>query len=68
MRVAIGILAAGLIVAFVAQRFVTSWSGLTFTPRNTTIYVSFDIVVFWLSIAIAIILCLVSWGWQRKIL
>jgi hypothetical protein len=68
MRVAIGILAAGLIVAFVARRFVTNWSGLTLTRPNGTIYVPFNLFVFWVSIAVAIILCLVSWGWHRKIL
>jgi hypothetical protein len=68
MKVAIGILAAGLFIAFVARRFVTSWSGLTVTRSNGTIYVPFNVIVFWLSIAVAIILCLVFWGWQRKIL
>jgi hypothetical protein len=68
VRVAIGILAAGLFVGFVARRFVTNWSGLTFTRPSGTIYVPFNVVVFWLSIAVAIFLCLVSSGWLRKIL
>jgi hypothetical protein len=60
--------AASLIVAFAGRRFVTNWSGLTFTRSSGTIYVPLNIVVFWLSIVVAIILCLVSWGWHRKIL
>jgi hypothetical protein len=68
MRVGIGILAAGSIVAFVARRLVTTSSGPTFTRPDTTIYVPFNIVMFWLSIAVAIILCLVSWASGRKIL
>jgi hypothetical protein len=68
VRVAMGIPAAGLIVAFLARRFVTTSSGLTFTRSSGTVYVPFNVVVFWLSIAVAIILCVVSWGWQRKIL
>jgi hypothetical protein len=68
MRVGSGILAAGSIVAFVARRLVTTSSGPTFTRPDTTIYVPFNIVMFWLSIAVAIILCLVSWASGRKIL
>jgi hypothetical protein len=64
MRVTIEILATGLLVAFAARRFVTSSSGLTYTLPSATRYVSFNVIAFWLSIGIAVLLCLIYWGRQ----
>jgi hypothetical protein len=64
MTVTIGIFAAGLLVAFVARRFVTSSSGLTYTLPSATRYVSFNVIAFWLSIGIAVILGLICSGRQ----
>jgi hypothetical protein len=62
MRVTIGIIATGLLVAFVARRFIISFSGLTLTLPNETRYVSYNVIVFWMLIAITILLSILRWG------
>jgi len=57
MKVTVGIIAIGLIVAFAARQLLPGSSGLTWTSPSATRYVSLNIVVFWLSIAITILLC-----------
>ena len=64
MRGTIAIFAAGLVVAFATRRFVTYSSGLTYTTPSVTRYIPYNIVGFWLSIAIAAILCFIYWGKQ----
>jgi hypothetical protein len=66
MRGTLVILAAGLLVAFVTRRFVTYSSGLTYTTPKVTRYLPYNIVGFWLSIAIAAILCFIYWGRHMK--
>jgi hypothetical protein len=66
MRGAIAIFATGLLVAFAIRRFVTYSSGLTYTRPSTTRYVPYNIVGFWLSIAITSILCFIYWGRQMR--
>jgi hypothetical protein len=66
MRGSIGIIAAGLLVAFITRRFVTYSSGLTYTTPSVTRYVPYNIVAFWLSIAITAILCSIYCGRQMR--
>ncbi len=53
------ILAIGCLAALAARRFVTRSSGLTYTRVDGTRYVSFNIVAFWLLIAVTMIVSLV---------
>lgn len=66
MRGTIAIIVAGLIGAFVMRRFVTYSSGLTYTTSNVTRYIPYNVVGFWLSIAVTAILCFIYWGMQMK--
>jgi hypothetical protein len=62
MNSMIGIIASGLLVAFIARRFVTRFSGLTYTRQNKTGYVPLNIVAFWLSIASTIVIWMLYWS------
>jgi len=64
MRGTIAIIAVGLLVAFVTRRFVTYSSGLTYTTPSATRYIPYNIVGFWLSIAITAIVCFIYWERQ----
>ena len=55
VRATLLILAVGLLVAFAVRDFVTGWSGLTFTGQLQTGYVPFNIVAFWLVIAVTVV-------------
>jgi uncharacterized membrane protein YidH (DUF202 family) len=58
VNVRILILISGLLIATAARHFVTTSSGLTYTRFNATKYVSYNIVAFWLLIAVTVVLCL----------
>jgi hypothetical protein len=64
MKVRILILTIGLLTGAGAQRFVTGASGLTYTMPSGTRYVPYNVVAFWLLVAITAILCLIPWGRQ----
>jgi hypothetical protein len=61
MRVTIGIIAIGLLAAFLARRFLTGSSGFTYTLPSATRYISYNVIVFWVLIAITIVLCILRW-------
>jgi hypothetical protein len=66
MSVRVLILATGLLAAVVARRFITNWIGLTYTTPNETRYVPLNVVVFWLLIFVAVVLCLLHWLRRMK--
>jgi hypothetical protein len=61
MKATVGIITIGLLVAFVARRFVTGHSGLTYTSPSETRYVPYNVIVFWMLIATTIVLCILRW-------
>jgi hypothetical protein len=66
MKVTTGIIAIGLVVAFAARQLLPGSFGITWTSTSATRYVSLNIVVFWLSVAITILLCFAYWVRQMK--
>ncbi len=56
MKTTLSILVIGFLVALAARRWVTGWSGLTYTHPNATRYIPFNVVRFWLVIVTTMML------------
>jgi hypothetical protein len=63
MKIRVLLLAAGLLAAVLARRFVTISSGLTYTLPSATRYIPFNIVIFWLLIIATVVVC-ISHKWS----
>ena len=67
MKARILTLMVGFLAAAAARHFITTSAGSTFALPNETRYIPYNLVAFWLLIAITAILCLVPWGRQMRI-